>query len=298
MRQQKISISDAAKQVELHMPTYRLPETVGPEQILSYKVTRGISKFLQNPELVIFARYKHGMLSSGLNTAKDLASGLDPVLSRLGKPGRAVAKGLGYKDIAVNRSKGKQFADGLDSGMALSSAWFIFYPLMDSLYTELFNGDEVKARRAGILHILETAKGVAHQKKEIGQLRQVLLTINPAFLLMYELAMNETMYNGQEVYNLNDLFGTGSLAQFGKDVGVKVVQQIPQVSTLGNSTDQYDELDMKKFLGRQIDAKMKTREQLVKEAQRKARQDTINLNKALEGDYLEDYLEEYYKELE
>jgi len=298
MRQQKISISDAAKQVELHMPTYRLPETVGPEQILSYKVTRGISKFLQNPELVIFARYKHGMLSSGLNTAKDLASALDPVLSRLGKPGRAVAEGLGYKDIAVNRSKGKQFADGLDSGMALSSAWFIFYPLMDSLYTELFNGDEVKARRAGILHILETAKGVAHQKKEIGQLRQVLITINPAFLLMYELAMNETMYNGQEVYNLNDLFGTGSLAQFGKDVGVKAVQQIPQVSTLGNSTDQYDELDMKKFLGRQIDAKMKTREQLVKEAQRKARQDTINLNKALEGDYLEDYLEEYYKELE
>jgi len=74
---------------------------------------------------------------------------------------------------------------------------------------------------------------------------------------MYELAMNETMYNGQEIYNLNDAFGTGSLAEFGKDVGTKVVQSIPQVSTLGNSTDDYDELDMQKFLGRQIDAKLK-----------------------------------------
>ena len=298
MRQQNINMSDAARQVELHMPTYRLPETVGPEQILSYKVTRAVSKVLQNPEMVIFARYKHGMLSSGLNTAKDILSGLDPVLNKLGKPGKLIAEGLGYKDIAVGRAKRKQFADGLDSGMALSSAWYIFYPIMDALYTELFDGDEVKARRAGFLHILETAKGVAHQEKEITQLRNVLLTINPAFLLMYELWMNETQYNSQEVYNFNDLLGSGSKSQFAKDIGTKVLQSVPQYSTLGNSTDEYDEIDPKKFLGRQIDAKIKTREQLYKQATRRAQQDTINLNKALEGGYLEEYLQEYYENLE
>ena len=295
MRTHKVDLNQAAKLVELHMPTYRLPTTVGPEAVFGFKATRALSRVLQNPSLVIFARYKHGMVSSGLNTAKDITSGLDPVLSRLGKAGEAVTKGLGYKDIQLGRSKGKQFTDGLDSGMALASAWFLFYPMMDTLYEELFDGDVVKARRAGILHVLETAAGVQSQQKDIQQMRQVLLTVNPAFLLMYELMMNETIYNGQEIYNINDLAGSGSIKQFGKDVGTKLLQTVPQVSTVINATDDYDEFDIDKAIGRQFDAKIKTRKQSYKEAQRKAKNDMKNLTKAMEGGYVDDYLQQYWE---
>lgn len=126
-------------------------------------------------------------------------------------------------------------------------------------------------------------------------MRQVLLTINPAFLLMYELMMNETIYNGQEIYNINDLSGSGKLKQFGKDVGTKLLQTIPQVSTVINSTDDYDEFDIDKAIGRQFDAKIKTKKQSYKEAQRKAMTDTKNLHKAMENGYVEDYLQEYWE---
>ena len=294
MRTHKVDLNQAAKLVELHMPTYRLPTTVGAEAVLGFQATRLLSRVLQNPSIVIFARYKHGMVSSGLNTVKDIASGLDPALSRLGKVGEVATKGLGYKNVQLGRTKGKQFADGLDSGMALASAWFLFYPMMDALYEELFDGDVVKARRAGILHVLETMAGVQSQQKDIQQMRQVLLTINPAFLLMYELMMNETIYNGQEIYNINDLVGSGSIKQFGKDVGTKLLQTVPQISTVINANDDYDEIDWAKVKGRQFDAKIKTRKQTYKEAQRKARTDTKNMHKAMEGGYIDDYMEEYW----
>ena len=295
MRTNKVSLNEAAKLVELHMPTYRLPTTVGPEALLGFNVTRVLSRVLQNPSIVIFARYKHGMISSGINTVKDITSGLDPALSRLGKAGEKVTKTLGYKNIQLGRSKSKQFTEGLDSGMALASAWFLFYPMMDALYEEIFDGDVVKARRAGILHVLETAAGVQSQQKDIQQMRQVLLTINPAFLLMYELMMNETIYNGQEIYNVNDLWGSGDIKQFGKDVGTKLLQAVPQVSTVINSTDDYDEFDIDKAVGRQFDAKIQTRKQSYKKAQRKAQTDMKNLTKAMEGGYVDDYLREYYE---
>jgi hypothetical protein len=298
MRTNKVDMDTAARLVELHMPTYRLPVTVGPEALMGYRVTRKVSQFLANPSIVIFARYKHGMLSSGLNTFKDMTAGLDPVLSKLGKPGQVTKNILGYENISLGRTKGKQFVDGLDSGMALASAWFIFYPLLDALYEEIFDGDEVKARRAGILHILETAAGVSSQQKDIHQMRQVLLTINPAFLLMYEMLMNETIYNGQEIYNVNDLLGSGSKKQFAKDIGNKLLTAIPQANTVINAQDDYEDFDLDKVIGRQVDAKIKTRRQTFKQAQRQAAQDTKNLNQILErGDLpaLESYFEDYWE---
>lgn len=291
-----VTMQQAAKLVELHMPTYRLPETVGPESLLGYKITRNISKALQNPDWVIFARYKHGMVSSGLNTAKDILSGLDPILSRTGKAGSLVQQTLGYKDIALGRSKSKQFADGIDSGLALGTAMYMLYPMMDALYEELFDGDEVKIRRAGILHVLETAHDVTTQNKDLQSLRQVLLTINPALMFAYEVMMNETIYNGLPVYDFNDVTGSGNIEDFGKDLGTKVLQTIPQLSNILNAQDDYEEFDLDKALGRQFDAKIKTPNQTRKAAERKARLTVKNLNEAIdEGKDLGPYLEEYWK---
>ena len=296
MDKQGISMIQAAKQVELHMPSYRLPETVGPEKLLGYRITRHISRALQNPDWVIFARYKHGMVSSGLNTVKDISSTLDPVLTRTGRPGKFVKEVLGYDNISLGRSKKQQAIDGIDSGLALSSAMYMLYPMMDALYDELFDGDEVKIRRAGILHVLETVGKVNRQETGYDSIRQVLLTINPALMLAYELMMNETMYNGMSIYDINDLTGSGNIEDFASDIGTKLLQTVPQVSTLIHAKDDYEEFDLDKALGRQFDAKIKTPKQSRTAAKRKARLQIQQLNEAIkEGKDLEPYLRDYWE---
>ena len=297
MDKQGIPMIQAAKQVELHMPSYRLPETVGSESLLGYRITRHISQALQNPDWVIFARYKHGMVSSGINTAKDISSLLDPVLTRTGKYGNKAKDILGYQDIALGRNKKQQALDGLDSGFALGTAMYMIYPMMDALYDVLFDGDEVKMRRAGILHVLETMGKVKSQETGYQSLKQVLLTINPALMLVYEMMMNETTYNGLPIYDVNDLpGGTGNIEDLASDLGTKLLQTVPQVSTLIHAKDDYEEFDLDKALGRQFDAKIKTEKQTRSAAKRKARLQVQQLNEAMsEGKDLEPYLREYWE---
>ena len=297
MDKQGIPMIQAAKQVELHMPSYRLPETVGSESLLGYRITRHISQALQNPDWVIFARYKHGMVSSGINTAKDISSLLDPVLTRTGKYGNKAKDILGYQDIALGRNKKQQALDGLDSGFALGTAMYMIYPMMDALYDVLFDGDEVKMRRAGILHVLETMGKVKSQETGYQSLKQVLLTINPALMLVYEMMMNETTYNGLPIYDVNDLpGGTGNIEDLASDLGTKLLQTVPQVSTLIHAKDDYDEFDIDKALGRQWDAKIKTEKQTRSAAKRKARLQVQQLNEAIaEGKDLEPYLRDYWE---
>ena len=293
---QKIDLLEAAKQVELHMPTYRLPETVGSESVLGYKITRNIARALSNPDWVIFARYKHGMVSSGLNTMKDTLSVLDPVLSKTGKVGQFTKNRIGYENIKLKRTAKEQAMDGIDSGLALGTAMYMIYPMMDALYEELFDGDEVKIRRAGVLHVLETFGKAADETAELHNVRQVLLTINPALMLAYELMMNNTIYNDQAIYNMNDLFGSGNIENFAGDIGTKLLQTVPQASNLIHAKDDYEKFDLDKALGRQFDAKIKTRAQTLSAQKRKAMIDNKNLNEAMEnGEDLDPYLQEYWE---
>ena len=287
----------AAKEVELHMPTYRLPETIGPEGVLGYKITRAIAKVLSNPEVVIFARYKHGMVSSGMNTGKDMLAALDPILSNTGKPGRAIRDKLGYKDIALGRSTTKQVADGVNSGLSLATAMYMLYPIMDGLYQTLFDGDQLKLRRAGILHVAETVYKVGTEESQLHNLRQVLLTINPTLQLAYELMMNQTIYNDQAIYDLNDLAGSGNIEDFIADVSIKLRDSIPQASNLINAYDEGESISGDKWLARQLDAKTKSHRQLLKKQQRAAKEALKDLNKAIaDGEEdLEQYLEDYWR---
>ena len=287
----------AAKEVELHMPTYRLPETIGPEGVLGYKITRAISKVLSNPEVVIFARYKHGMVSSGMNTGKDMLAALDPILSKTGKPGKFIKDKLGYQDIALGRTKLKQVADGLNSGLSLGTAMYMLYPMMDGLYQALFDGDELKLRRAGILHVAETVYKVGTEESQLHNLRQVLLTINPTLQLAYELMMNQTIYNDQAIYDLNDLAGSGNIEDFIADVSLKLRDSIPQASNLVNAYDEGENISGDKWLAKQLDGKTKSNRQLLKKQQRAANEALKDLNKAIaDGEQdLVPYLEDYWR---
>ena len=293
----------AAKEVELHMPTYRLPETIGPEGVLGYKITRKIAQVLSNPEIVIFARYKHGMVSSGMNTGKDMLAALDPILSNTGRPGKFVKDKIGYGDITLGRTQKnmfgltKQVTDGLNSGLALGTAMYMLYPMMDGLYQALFDGDELKLRRAGILHVAETVYKVGTEESQLHNLRQVLLTINPTLQLAYELMMNQTIYNDQAIYDLNDLAGSGNIEDFIADVSIKLRDSVPQASNLINAYDEGEDFSGDKWLSKQLDAKTKSHRQLLKKQQRAAKEALKDLNKAIaDGEQdLVPYLEDYWR---
>ena len=252
---EEIDMMEAVKEVETHMPTYRLPETVGPEGILGYEITRKLSQLLQNPEIVIFSRYKHGMVSSGLNTIKDLSAILDPILSRTGKAGKFVSDKLGYKDIQLHRSLKKQALEGLEAGGALAMSLYMIYPMMDALFQVLFDSDELRWRRAGINHVFEVGGHVFRGEKGMDSLRQVLMTINPALQLSFELMMNTNLYSGQNIVDYNDLLGDGDIGQFGSDLLDKGKTSIPQISNLMRAEDENEEASLRKWTTGQIDLK-------------------------------------------
>jgi hypothetical protein len=285
----------AVKEVETHMPTYRLPETVGPESVLGYEITRKLSQLLQNPEIVIFSRYKHGMVSSGLNTLRDISASLDPILSRTGKAGKFVSDKLGYKEIQMHRSLKKQVRDGFESGGALAMSLYMLYPMMDALFQVLFDSDEIKFRRAGINHVIEVGGQTFSGEKGMDSLRQVLLTINPALQLAFELMMNTNVYSGQSIVDYNDLLGDGNIEDFGSDLLEKGKQTIPQWSNLMRAEDENEEATLRKWTTGQFDLKTKYGKSLGKKTRDMSRQDLKNLDKAMEEGRAEEYLEEYYK---
>lgn len=286
---------EAVKEVETHMPTYRLPETVGPESVLGYEITRKLSQLLQNPEIIIFSRYKHGMVSSGLNTLRDISASLDPILSRTGKAGKFVSDKLGYKEIQMHRSLKKQVRDGFESGGALAMSLYMLYPMMDALFQVLFDSDEIKFRRAGINHVLEVGDKVFSGEKGMDSLRQVLMTINPALQLAFELMMNVNVYSGESIVDYNDLLGDGDIGQFGSDLKDKAISSIPQASNLLRAQDENEDITLRKWSTGQMDLKTKYGKSLGKKARDMSRQDLKNLDKAMEEDREEEYLKEYYR---
>jgi hypothetical protein len=262
MRKDNIDMKEAVFRVEQHMPTYRLPTRIGEKPLrllgklignaeLGSNMARSLSKTLQNPNLVIFARYKHGMIKSAMNTVKDM---------------------YGSKDIRGSRTAQKQIMDGMDSALAMASALYVIYPMMDYIFSNIFGDDSAVMRRAGFLHILQTLGYVTDGTKDMKALQQNLLTVNPALMLMGELALNQTYYNGQPVYYTDD-----PASQIAVDIGKKLVSTVPQVSAIATSGD----VDGKWF-ARQIDVKLKGYEGQVKEERRRQLKEKARLRREAE----------------
>lgn len=166
-----VGIKEAARDVERHMPSYRLPTKI--------LASRKLQQVLNNKNVAIFARYKHGMLSSGLNTLKDLAM------------------------MDKNTSKSKQIKDGVDSAIATAVALSIIYPVLDDFYTKLFK-KTAEVRRPGFAHVLSTIGSVATSEKDPFALFSVVATMNPILQMFLETAVGYELYNRQPIYHLDD----------------------------------------------------------------------------------------------
>ena len=175
--------------------------------------------------------------------------------SRTGKAGKFVSDKLGYKEIQMHRSLKKQALDGLEAGGALAMSLYMIYPMMDALFQVLFDSDELRWRRAGINHVFEVGGHVFRGEKGMDSLRQVLMTINPALQLSFELMMNTNLYSGQNIVDYNDLLGDGDIGQFGSDLLDKGKTSIPQISNLMRAEDENEEASLRKWTTGQIDLK-------------------------------------------
>ena len=195
----------------------------------------------------------------------------------------------------MHRSLKKQVRDGFESGGALAMSLYMLYPMMDALFQTLFDSDEIKFRRAGINHVIEVGGKVFSGEKGMDSLRQVLMTINPALQLSFELMMNTNVYSGDSIVDYNDLLGDGDIGQFGSDLKDKAISSIPQASNLLRAQDENEEVTLRKWTTGQIDLKTKYGKSLGKKTRDMSRQDLKNLDKAMEEGRAEEYLEEYYR---
>lgn len=242
------SMKEAIKAVERHMPNYRLPTRVG-EKVIGAKLARVTSKVLQNPNWVVFARYKHGMVSSFLNGMKDLAM-LDPSVK-----------------------KSKQFKEGLDYAIALGILTGVVYPVMDSVFQSLTDEDSAKVRRAGVTHLFSAIKDISESKKDAFALFSALVTFNPVTQSMFELAADYELYNRRNIYNVEDDWDI-----IATDTGNYVLRRVPQISE-GLRVQSERGGGWKQWMLKQFDIKTQTSDQIEREQEQIERRQTAAENR-------------------
>ncbi len=274
----ELGMAGAIKLVDAHMPTYRMPPRVG-EKVLGAKMSRMLSKhILSQPTIAIFARYKHGFVKSGLNTIRDMAIGIDPLLRKMGKPGESLADFIDAEGAALGRTPKAQLREGLESGAALAVMSTLIYPMIDMMLTETLGDDsEAHIRRGGILHLIDTIQAVATGKKDNYALFSNLFTLNPVLQVAAELGMNQTFYNGRNIYDVRDPLG-----QTVVNVLDNLSTRIPMVSMVGNAQDDMQNFDPVKYLFKNADISLKTRQQILRTLKQQQRQQTAADNRAKE----------------
>jgi muramidase (phage lysozyme) len=216
----------AIKDVERHMPNYRIPHKVIG--------MRAMSQALQNPNLTVFSRYHYGLVNSLKNTAQDLA---------------ALRKGqAGLKD----------FLHGLDTSAAIAVAIAALYPLQDIVAQWLTGNEDATQRRAGPYHIFHALHGLMSLEKDQAAVLASFFTPNPLLLALGQLAWNRKLYNGQPIYNPEDsgekIFG---------DITDYALGQYPMVGQAIKAGKEEDE-GFKNWLARQLDIESPTGETVMK----------------------------------
>jgi len=169
----------AIKEVERHMPSYRITPRVG-EKLLGASMSRSLSETLQNPNVTVFSRYHFGLVKSLIETGKDVAA------IRKGKEGFA------------------DFGHGVDSLAAIAVAISVLYPLQDMIAQELSGNKEATQRRAGPYHIFHAIDGVVKNEKDPMAAMSSIFTFNPALLTGAQLIADRKLYSGQPVYHPED----------------------------------------------------------------------------------------------
>ena len=133
---------------------------------------------------------------------------------------------------------------------------------------------EAHIRRGGILHLIDTIRGVTSGEKDNYALFSNLMTINPTVNMALELALNTTFYNGRAIYDTSDPIG-----QIGSDITSKLASGIPLFSQITNAQDDQGNFDAEKILYRQFDVKVKSHKQIVKQIENLRRERVTRENK-------------------
>jgi muramidase (phage lysozyme) len=222
MSYKNMDLKSAIKEVERHMPSYRMPTRVG-EGVLGGDMSRRLSETLQNPNISVFSRYHYGLMKSLIETAKDVS---------------AITKG----------KKGlPQFAHGVDTAAAIAVAIAFLYPIQDMIAAALTGNEDAKQRRAGPYHIFHAIHSVAEGEKDPMAVISSVFTFNPALLSGAQLAFDRQLYNGQPIYNPQD-----SAEKVTYDIGKYLFGQVPQVGQAIKANKNEDE-GWEEYFARQAD---------------------------------------------
>jgi hypothetical protein len=243
MQKKNLPLKDAIKEVERHMPNYRMPQRV--------LGSRGLSETLANPYVSVFARYHVGMVKSLINTAKDLGQ---------------------IRNLKDPKAR-ERFLEGANTGLAITAMMAVMYPVMDEIAKALMDDKEAEMRRAGPYHLLYAARDVLSGKKDLSNLLWPVFTFNPVLLSAAQLIANKKVYTGQPIYYPDD-----PAAKKLDDVSRYAVGQVP---VPGMILQAYGEGGggVQQSLGRQLDIKSKSpaarareeRAQKIRERNRKTR---------------------------
>ena len=220
-----VDLKKAIEIVEKHMPNYRMPSEV----MGSRKLAQG----LKNPNIALFSRYHYGVMKSMIETMKQ----------------------VNPKNLKTVEGRA-EFKDGLDSMLAMGVALAVVYPMIDTMLSSVL-GEETKMRRAGPMHVANTAIEVLQGKKDPSALLWTVFTINPAATIIGQLLINKNIFTGKNLYHPDDPAG-----DIASDVGTYLAKQVPQATPIMQSTE---EGSPKKFLARQVDVTTKSDKQLEKE---------------------------------
>jgi hypothetical protein len=233
MQYQKLPLKEAIKEVERHMPNYRMPTRVA-EGVLGGDLSRRLSETLQNPNVTVFSRYHYGLMKSLIETAKDLS---------------AITKG---------RKGLPTFAHGVDTAAAIAVAIAVLYPLQDMIAASLTGNEDAKQRRAGPYHIFHALYGVASGEKDPMAVISSVFTFNPALLSGAQLAFDRQLYNGQPIYHPED-----SAEKIAYDIGKYTISQAPQVGQ-AIKANKNDEEGWAEYFARQGDIESPPSETVMK----------------------------------
>lgn len=281
------TMKEAIKSTEEHMPNYRLPSTIleNPTNLrirmgnvtipftkkalrmptinrggsgiplgLGYSGGRGVSKALQSP-YVVFGPYKHGMLSSGLNTLKDI----------------------------VSKEKGwKKNAKGVNSALALAAALYAYgilwgEGLFNQAAQELTGDSTAEVRAPGFAHVVSSVKDVWGEdpKKDAISLLSTLITPSPGLAIPLQAGLGFELYNRRDIYSPADPASTQI-----EDLALYLGRSLsPQVGNILRATDEDYGGGLGQYGLRLFDIKTKTQEQLDREERDIERRKTAAENK-------------------
>ena len=226
MQYKNMTRAEAIKDVERHMPNYRIPH-----KVMGF---RALSQVLQDPRVTVFSRYHYGLVNSLSNTVADIAA------------------------IRHGQAGVRQFLHGMDTAAAIAVAIAVLYPLQDMVAQRLSGNEDATVRRAGPYHIFHALHGMATLEKDPMAVVASFFTFNPALLAGAQLIVDRKLYNGQPIYNPED-----SAEKIWSDITDYSLGQWPLVGQGMKAMKEEDE-GFKNWLMRQLDIESPTMETVMK----------------------------------